>query len=259
MASIAHWRDGCLTTRPRDGSTSWFPNWNSSSMQAGVRSASARLASRQEQAAIDLLARLLRFLDQAARSLCSSASGSTGASRAARHIRQTQKNRPKAVFLWRCRGFDSRYVNALLRRSCSQPPPWLIYPAPARSVKSKSCFRIRNLRSVARAPHGRPADNSHPIAPNSAKAAQRARCCRQRQSNTLSLLSNQVWMICHLSRPFERKSNNGDRASCSSKKNFSVSLPVGPPVSRDCVCTQRSHFRTISVLTSLCLISVRPP
>ena len=41
----------------------------------------------------------VRFLDQAVRSLCSSASGSTGASRAARHIRQTQKNRPKAVFL----------------------------------------------------------------------------------------------------------------------------------------------------------------
>jgi hypothetical protein len=94
--ALARWVPDHETARRIDELVSELEH---SSMQAGVRSASARLASRQEQAAIDLLARLVRFLDQAARSLCSSGSGSTGASRAARHIRQTQKNRPKAVFL----------------------------------------------------------------------------------------------------------------------------------------------------------------
>src|SRR3982074_102166 len=76
---------------------------------------------------------------------------------------------------------------------------------------------------------------SHPTSSNSVKAAQGARCCRQRQSDTRSWLSSHVWIICHLSRPLDWKSSSGDRASCSSKKNFNVSLPLGPPASMDCV------------------------
>jgi hypothetical protein len=99
---------------------------------------------------------------------------------------------------------------------------------------------------------------SHPTSSNSVKAAHGRSRCRKRQSNTLSLLTNHVWITCHLSRPLDWKSKRGDRASCSSKKNLNVSLPVGPPESMECVCSQRSHSRIIRILTFLCLISVRP-
>jgi hypothetical protein len=36
---------------------------------------------------------------------------------------------------------------------------------------------------------------------------------QRRQSVTRFSLRNQPWMICHLSRPLDRKSNSGERLS----------------------------------------------
>jgi hypothetical protein len=58
----------------------------------------------------------------------------------------------------------------------------------------------------------------------------------------------------HLSRPLCRKFRRGDCASCSSRKNFSESLPVGPLGSVDCVLTHRSHSLMIRSFASCCFI-----
>ena len=46
--------------------------------------------------------------------------------------------------------------------------------------------------------------------------------------------------------------------SCSSKKNFNVSLPLGPAWPMDCVSSQRSHSIIIRVFASFCFISAYP-
>jgi len=81
---------------------------------------------------------------------------------------------------------------------------------------------------------------------------------RQPQSNRRSSLKSQEWITRHLSRPLDWKFRSGERVSCSSKKNFNDSLPVGwPPGSIICPWSQRSHSSIIRPLTSFCFIRTR--
>ena len=116
-------------------------------------------------------------------------------------------------------------------------------------TSTRTPLNLLNLKNI------RSAKEFDRVSPSTASRAHPPRDWRQ--SDTSSLLSNHVWIICHLSRPLDWKSRNGDRASCSSKKNFNVSLPVGPPESMGCLWSQRSHSRIIRVLASVCLISAR--
>ncbi len=75
---------------------------------------------------------------------------------------------------------------------------------------------------------------------------------------TRSAPSNQVWTTSHLSPPFDRKSRRGDRASCSSKKNFRDSLPVASPGAIRCLLIHWSHSRISKRFACSCFIIARP-
>jgi hypothetical protein len=75
---------------------------------------------------------------------------------------------------------------------------------------------------------------------------------------TRSALSNQVWITSHLSPPFDRKSRRGDRASCSSKKNFRESLPVASPGATRCFLIHWSHSWITKRFACSCFIIARP-
>jgi hypothetical protein len=75
---------------------------------------------------------------------------------------------------------------------------------------------------------------------------------------TRCALSNQAWMTSHLSACFDRKLRREDRASCSSKKNFSESLPVASPGAIRCFLIHRSHSWINKRFACSCFITVRP-